>query len=90
MYNKGFVHAKSIVVDDVIASVGTTNMDNRSFELNFEINAFCYDAGLATQLRKQFEQDKLDSEEASLKRWDRRRRMKRVTESFARMFAPLL
>ena len=90
LYKKGFVHSKTMVVDDVIASVGTTNMDNRSFELNFEINAFCYDAGLAMQLRKQFEQDKLDSEEASLKRWDKRRRMKRVTESFARMFAPLL
>lgn len=90
LYKKGFVHSKTMVVDDVIASVGTTNMDNRSFELNFEINAFCYDSGLATQLRQQFEQDKRDSEEASLKRWDRRRRMKRVTESFARMFAPLL
>lgn len=90
MYNKGFLHSKTMVVDDLIASIGTTNMDNRSFELNFEINAFCYDGALSRQLRQQFEADRLVSSEMSLARWERRRRTKRITESFARMFAPLL
>ena len=90
MYTKGFVHAKSMVIDDLIASVGTTNMDNRSFELNFEINAFCYDKNLAVELAQQFALDKETSEEMSLDRWQKRRIMKRITESFARMFAPLL
>jgi cardiolipin synthase len=90
MYKKGFMHAKTMVVDDLIASIGTTNMDNRSFDLNFEINAFCYDQDLATQVRAQFERDILDSEKMSLSRWEKRRRTKRIVESVARMFAPLL
>jgi cardiolipin synthase len=89
-YKKGFVHSKTIVVDDAIASVGTTNMDNRSFELNFELNAFIYDAAIARQLKAKFIDDKTVSDQASLKRWEKRRRTKRITESFARMFAPLL
>ena len=90
MYNTGFLHSKTLVVDDIIASVGTTNMDNRSFDLNFEINAFCYDEELARQLREHFELDRAESSEMNLSRWKRRRRTKRITESFARMFAPLL
>lgn len=90
MYTKGFLHAKTMVVDDLIASVGTTNMDNRSFELNFEINAFCYDKELSLVLRHQFEKDRTTSSKISLARWERRRFIKRITESLARMFAPLL
>jgi len=90
MYTKGFLHAKTMVVDDLIASVGTTNMDNRSFELNFEINAFCYDKELSLVLRHQFEIDRTTSSKISLARWERRRFIKRITESLARMFAPLL
>ncbi len=89
-YNKGFVHAKTIVVDDVVATIGTTNMDNRSFNLNFEINAFCYDNKVARDLKNQFIKDKLTSEEILLNRWNKRRRTKKVIESLARMFAPLL
>jgi len=89
-YNKGFIHAKTIVVDDVLSTIGTTNMDNRSFNLNFEINAFCYDKEIAIGLRKQFLTDKTTSEELMLERWEKRPRIKRVTESLARMFAPLL
>ncbi|HTJ12509.1 MAG TPA: phospholipase D-like domain-containing protein, partial [Dinghuibacter sp.] len=46
-YNRGFVHAKTIVVDDALAMVGSANMDNRSFELNFETNAIVYDRAVA-------------------------------------------
>ena len=42
-YDNGFLHSKTVVIDDEIASVGTTNMDHRSFTLNFEVNAFIYD-----------------------------------------------
>jgi cardiolipin synthase len=89
-YTKGFIHAKTIVVDNVVSTIGTTNMDNRSFNLNFEINAFCYDAEIAKGLYEQFLRDKETSEEILLARWQRRRRTKRVVESLARMFAPLL
>lgn len=89
-YNKGFIHAKTMVVDDVVSTIGTTNMDNRSFNLNFEINAFCYDPEIAKGLHRQFLIDKETSEELMLERWQKRRRMKKVVESLARMFAPLL
>ena len=59
-------------------------------DLNFEINAFCYDEGLARQLKGQFELDKAVSEIMTLERWEKRRRTKRIVESLARMFAPLL
>lgn len=46
-YDNGFLHSKTLVIDDEIASVGTANMDHRSFTLNFEVNAFIYDQQIA-------------------------------------------
>lgn len=89
-YKKGFVHAKTMVVDDGFATVGTTNMDIRSFNINFEINCFMYNNELAKSLRNQFEEDLHESEEINLSRWDKRPRTKKLIESLARMFAPLL
>lgn len=51
IYRNGFVHAKTVLVDHELGSVGTANMDIRSFRLNFEVNAFFYDADLGAQLR---------------------------------------
>ena len=51
-YNNGFLHSKTLIVDDEIATVGTANMDNRSFTLNFEVNAFIYDEDISLQLKK--------------------------------------
>ena len=51
-YDNGFLHSKTLIIDDEIASVGTANMDNRSFTLNFEVNAFIYDEAIAAQLKK--------------------------------------
>ena len=45
------------MIDDEVSSVGSANMDFRSFELNFEINAFVYDKEIAQQLRHAFEED---------------------------------
>src|SRR5699024_4477272 len=56
-YNNGFLHSKTLVIDDEVSSVGTTNMDHRSFTLNFEINAFIYDPHIAKALRMAFEED---------------------------------
>ena len=56
-YDNGFLHSKTLVIDDEVASVGTTNMDHRSFTLNFEINAFIYDTHIAKELRLAFEKD---------------------------------
>ncbi|MEJ7543285.1 phospholipase D-like domain-containing protein, partial [Staphylococcus intermedius] len=56
-YNNGFLHSKTLIVDDEIATVGTANMDNRSFTLNFEVNAFIYDEDISLQLKKAFIKD---------------------------------
>src|SRR5699024_5204166 len=52
LYQNGFLHAKTIVVDGKISSVGTANIDVRSFRLNFEVNAFVYDVPLAKKLKE--------------------------------------
>src|SRR5699024_1245335 len=59
LYQNGFLHAKTIVVDGKISSVGTANIDVRSFRLNFEVNAFVYDVPLAKKLEEAFERDVL-------------------------------
>jgi cardiolipin synthase len=60
-YRKGFVHAKTMVVDKKMAIVGTANMDFRSFDLNFEVNAIVYDIAFALQLANAFENDTKDA-----------------------------
>ncbi len=90
IYDKGFLHAKTIVIDDEIVSVGTANFDIRSFKLNFEVNAFIYDEELAIEQRKYYEEDALESylltdkiiTEYSL--WDR------FKQQFSRLFSPIL
>src|SRR5699024_4870510 len=61
IYDKGFMHAKTIVIDDEITSVGTANFDIRSFKLNFEVNAFLYSKKTALEQTKYFEEDMKDS-----------------------------
>lgn len=56
-YERGFVHAKTMVVDNWVASVGSANMDLRSFHLNFELNVFVYGAKFVNDLATQFEID---------------------------------
>src|SRR5699024_2173612 len=63
IYDNGFLHSKQIVIDDEVATVGTANIDVRSFKLNFEVNAFIYDPIAAHQLAELFEQDLLVSRE---------------------------
>ncbi|MER1999585.1 MAG: cardiolipin synthase, partial [Lysinibacillus sp.] len=60
IYEKGFIHAKMIVVDDEVSTVGTANIDVRSFNLNFEVNAFIYDRKFSHSLAEMFEKDILD------------------------------
>ena len=57
MYSGGFLHSKILVADDSMATCGSTNVDFRSFENNFESNVFFYDADTAVRFRKMFEVD---------------------------------
>ena len=90
MYQKGFLHSKLIVCDDCLSSVGSTNMDFRSFEHNFEINAFMYDKTSALKLKEIFLSDQKDAKLLHLKEWRMRPWSQKVKESVIRLFAPLL
>lgn len=89
-YQKGINHSKVIVVDGIVASAGTANMDMRSFDENFEVNLILYDRNVARTLAASFVEDMKDSVEESLHRWKFRPKRQKVRESVARLFAPLL
>jgi cardiolipin synthase len=90
LYNKGFIHAKTMVADRKIAIVGTANMDYRSFDLNFEVNAIVYDKEIANELANIFFEDINDSEKIDLKSWNARSKYKQFLEKSARLVSPLL
>ena len=71
-YKKGFLHSKLIVADDELSIVGSTNLDFRSFEHNFEVNAFIYDVETALQVREIFLFDQRDCTQIFLKSWEKR------------------
>lgn len=89
-YKKAFLHSKAIVVDDLVSTVGTSNMDFRSYEQNFELNAFVYDEKTAKTLREAFENDLKQCREVTLDGWKRRKKKERLKDSIARLFSPLL
>lgn len=89
-YQKGFIHSKLIMVDDVFASVGTANMDIRSFDDNFEVNALIYDEQLCTELKNYFIEDMSHCIEADRGEQRKRSYKTKFAESFARIFSPLL
>lgn len=90
-YDEGsFLHAKTIVTDDSICSVGTANMDIRSFELNFEVNAFIYSSEIAKKQRLIFESDILNSKEITAELYNSRSTYMRFKESISRLLSPVL
>lgn len=88
-YQKGFVHAKTLIVDRVMATVGTANMDMRSFFSNFEIMAVLYDRDTIVRLEQDFMTDMRDSKEIKLVEFENRSKYQKAKESVARMLAPL-
>jgi cardiolipin synthase A/B len=90
IYQKGFLHAKTIVVDGKIASVGTANIDVRSFRLNFEVNAFLYHQGLAQSLADRFHEDIVESTELTFKLYQSRSKWIRFKEAISRLLSPIL
>jgi cardiolipin synthase len=89
-YQKGFVHSKTLVVDDYLSFVGTANMDNRSFDLNFEINAVIYGKEFCQKLAESFLRDLDDSRLINSQTWRRRGRWQVLGDKIARLFSPLL
>ena len=90
VYNKGFVHAKTLVADGKLSVVGTANMDHRSFELNFEVNAIVYDKEFAQQLRQVFLDDLQFAEKLDPRRWYKRTALEQFPEKIARLLSPSL
>ncbi|MFD3447344.1 cardiolipin synthase [Microbacteriaceae bacterium 4G12] len=89
-YEKGFLHSKIVIVDSNLASIGTANMDMRSFHLNFEVNAFLYDANSIDDLVRDFEEDLTVSKEIHVDQFKGRRLVMRIVESTYRLLSPLL
>lgn len=89
-YKKGFMHSKIIIVDGELASIGTSNMDMRSFHLNFEVNAFLYKTASTRTLVEEYKNDMEDSVELLMEVFQERPFYKKVFESFARLLSPLL
>ena len=90
LYQKGFVHAKTMVVDRSISMVGTANMDQRSFELNFEVNAVIYDEEIGTQMSQIFYTDLKSANKIDVNEWNNRTKWQNLQQQIARLFAPLL
>ena len=89
-YNNGFIHAKTIVSDSGVMSIGTANMDIRSFKLNFEVNAFIYDDRVAINGENQFRKDMEFSQEITKEIYNNRKLLLRIEESLIRLLSPIL
>ena len=87
-YGPPMLHAKTMIVDETVAVVGTANLDNRSFRLNFEVAAAFYDERVIRHLAKRFEQDRKHSRNFSAKR--RSQVVTQLLESVARLTSPVL
>lgn len=90
IYENGFIHAKMIVVDENAASVGTANIDVRSFMLNFEVNAFIYDTPTAKKLVEIFNNDITKSRRLTYYQYLQRPLKIRFKESISRLLSPIL
>ncbi len=89
-YNKGFIHAKTMIIDDDLAVVGSANMDYRSFDLNFEVNAMIYSQKIAKQLKDIFNNDLKESEQIDAETWLNRPKHIHLWEKLFKLLSPFL
>jgi cardiolipin synthase len=89
-YTKGMMHAKTMIVDNSICTVGSTNMDQRSFDLNAEVNMFIIDEKKSLELKSQFEADLKDSYKLNINELLNWPWYKKALSSLARLIAPIL
>ena len=89
-YQNGFIHSKIVLVDGEVASVGTANMDLRSLQINYEVQAFLYDRGVTERLEADFVQDLAHSREFTLEERRRRPLAERLKEALCRLLSPQL
>ena len=85
-----YFHPKTISIDSEICSIGSANMDIRSFSINYELTALIYDRGKVLELEQAFERDRADCEMFDVDAYHESRSIRRFRDSFARLFSPLL
>jgi cardiolipin synthase len=89
-YQKGFIHSKTITVDESLVSIGSANWDIRSFELNFETNAVVFDRAVGEEHARLFNIDQESCTELTKEAYDRRGLGPRVKVSLSRLASPVL
>lgn len=89
-YEAGFLHAKTMLIDDMVSIVGSANVDERSFSLNFEASQIIYDQDINEILREQFERDAERSTLITKEMYANRPLIQRIKEPISRLFSPLL
>lgn len=90
LYKKGMIHSKMMIIDEEICTIGTANMDYRSFDNNAEVNAVFFDRGLAKEVKMQFEIDLSESYRLDYLTWKNRPPRVKIVGSMGRVIAPLL
>ena len=90
VYQNGFLHAKTMIVDGELVTVGTSNFDMRSFRLNFEINAFIYDEEISCKLQDIFEKDIENCLLADEAYFKKQSPWKKLKQKFSRLLSPIL
>jgi cardiolipin synthase A/B len=90
LYEKGFIHAKTISIDSTLAFIGTVNMDTRSFYLNFEITSIIHESDLCKEMEDSFAKDRQNSRLITLEQWQSRPAFQRGLDSVCRLLAALL
>lgn len=84
------MHAKTLVTDDYLSTIGSANMDCRSLELNYEINAYIYNEEIACKNKEIFLKDLKECREITLEEWGKRPWHHKMSQAIMRLFAPLL
>ena len=90
LYQPSLLHCKILLSDDIFASVGTANLDIRSFETNFEVNAVLYDEKLTWELKQQFLEDLKKARQLNFETFRKRGVPRKLLEGLARLMAPML
>ena len=89
-YTAGFMHQKVFLIDSWCAAVGTANLDNRSFRLNFEITLLNYDSSFISEVETMLSNDFARSQPASMEEYSRRPFLFKLAVRSARLLAPIL
>ena len=90
MFNGGFHHSKTMMIDNLFCTVGSANLNSRSLRYDYETNAFIFDKRTTKELSDIFEVDKNSSTLLTPQRWKQRSKWKKIVGWFANIFTPFI